>query len=77
MEEEETVIYTLPPPPLNPELGEGAGPQEEGGGRKAGLVYKATQVKIKWGHLLRGNRHVSEMTRAVGVKHLVKNAGLG
>lgn len=77
MEEGETVTYTPPPPPLNPELGEGAGPQEEGGGRKASLVYKATQVKIRWGHPPRGNRHVSETTRAVGARHLVKNADLG
>lgn len=77
MEEGETVTYTPPPPPLNQELGEGAGPQEEGGGRKADLVYKATQVKIRWGHLLRGKRHVSEMTRAMGLRHMVKNADLG
>lgn len=77
MKEGETVTYTPPCPPLNQELGEGEGPQEEGGGRKAGLVYKTTQVKIRWGHLLRGKNYVSEMTRAVGVRHIVKNADLG
>lgn len=70
MEEGETVTYTPPPPPLHQELGEG------GGRRKAGLVYEATQVKIRHrGHLLRGNCHVLEMTRAVGVRQTSASRG--